>query len=361
MRVFFELIQVALGKRKDLSVLPTDETWKSLFAEARRQTLLGFLFTAVQKLPREQQPCREMALRWFAVAEQIRAHNVKADFAAVKLSEELRRDGFRCVILKGQGNALLYPDARSRNPGDIDVWIDGTRRQIVGRLKAAGTKSGAVYHNVAYPAVDGVAVEAHFTPSWMFSPVTNGRLQHWFRQQKEAQFANKVRLPDIDAEISVPTIGFNRIYVLVHIYRHLFGEGIGLRQVLDYYYVLKQGFSEEERLETVRTLARLGMKPFTAAMMYVMQEVFGMEREMMLLPPDNIRGKELLYEILAAGNFGHYDTRRKYRPENTGTVELFVRRTLRNWKFVRNYPSEALWTPFFKLWHFFWRKFHGWT
>ena len=36
----------------------------------------------------------------------------------------------------------------------------------------------------------------------------------------------------------IPTVEFNIIFQLTHIYSHLMNEGIGLRQLLDYYYVL---------------------------------------------------------------------------------------------------------------------------
>ena len=39
-------------------------------------------------------------------------------------------------------------------------------------------------------------------------------------------------------EIAIPTVEFNLIFQLTHIYAHLMNEGIGLRQLLDYYYVL---------------------------------------------------------------------------------------------------------------------------
>ena len=36
----------------------------------------------------------------------------------------------------------------------------------------------------------------------------------------------------------IPTVEFNIIFQLTHIYSHLMNEGIGLRQLVDYYYVL---------------------------------------------------------------------------------------------------------------------------
>ena len=150
--------------------------------------------------------------------------------------------------------------------------------------------------------------------------------------------------------IPTPTLAFNRVYILVHIYRHLFHEGIGLRQLLDYYFVLHQGFTEEERTETMRTLRSLRMQRFTAAVMWVLQEVFAMDDRYLLTDPNEEEGRFLLSEIMLAGNFGHYDVRIK-RSAKVTEWGLFCRRVGRNLRFLRSYPSEVLWSPFFKLWH----------
>ena len=54
---------------------------------------------------------------------------------------------------------------------------------------------------------------------------------------KEEQFSHRVMLGE-QGEIAIPTMEFNLIFQLTHIYAHLMNEGIGLRQLLDYYYVL---------------------------------------------------------------------------------------------------------------------------
>ena len=149
------------------------------------------------------------------------------------------------------------------------------------------------------------------------------------------------------------------MYILVHIYRHLFAEGVGLRQLLDYYFVLQQGFTEVEREETLRTLRSLGMMRFTRAVMWVLQEVYGMPDRYLLTSPDEEEGEFLLDEIMLAGNFGKHDERMQ-RAEGEGAFRWGLRKVLRNFRFVRSYPSEVLWSPLFKVWHLFWRIKHLW-
>ena len=160
------------------------------------------------------------------------------------------------------------------------------------------------------------------------------------------------------ATFPVPNAAFNRVYILVHIYRHLFAEGIGLRQLLDYYFVLKQGFTEIAREEPLRILRSLGMMRFTRAVMWVLQEVYAMPDRYLLTSPDAKEGRFLLDEIMLAGNFGKYDERMQ-RSVGEGTFRWGLRKVLRNFRFVRSYPSEVLWSPLFKVWHLFWRIRHA--
>ena len=54
---------------------------------------------------------------------------------------------------------------------------------------------------------------------------------------KEEQFSHRVMLGE-QGEIAIPTVEFNLIFQLTHIFSHLMNEGIGLRQLVDYYFVI---------------------------------------------------------------------------------------------------------------------------
>ena len=287
------------------------------------------------------------------------------DAKVLKVANRFLRDGFHSVILKGQGIAALYPDASYRTPGDIDIWLEGGIERVLAYLRAIAPKCKVVYHHADFLPIDGTEIEVHFTPSWMNSYFSNKTLQNFFRQFAKKIFYNDENIITSETGtrcykgIPVPSLAFNRVFILVHIYRHLFGEGIGLRQLMDYYYVLNQGFTEEERRETLHVLASLKMLRFAGAVMYVLQKVFGMDDKYLLLPPDEKEGRFLLNEILLAGNFGHHDKRIK-RVANEGALHVFLRRTIRNLRFIRSYPSEVLWAPLFKIWHYFMRmKWNG--
>ena len=497
---FFELLQIAIGNRSQLSHTPTAEEWRELYTLAQKQAMVGIAFRGVEQLPKEQRPPKQLLMQWYMVTERIKAMNTDLDRKALAVANKFLEEGFPGVVLKGQGMAQLYKVERStvnsqqstdgphpsplqgerglglpdegfdltlkrsslaegksksqnncqgqgqqttvngqrtdhpdgiiqhstfngnnltqtsqntqtlhdaspvrhpdgtvdrrpstvdhrlialrsiscyRTPGDIDIWLHGERDEILEYVRWHVPDCKPVYHHVDFPVVDDVSIEVHFTPTWMNSPIRNRRLQRFFHSFN-FQFSKFVPTSESQAcldsrsecnrtstklifnssELPVPNNAFNRIYILVHIYRHLFAEGIGLRQLLDYYFVLQQGFTEVEHEETLRTLRSLGMMRFTRAVMWVLQEVYGLPDRYLLTSPDAKEGRFLLDEIMLAGNFGKYDERMQ-RAAGEGTFRWGLRKVLRNFRFVRSYPSEVLWSPIFKVWHLFWRIRHA--
>ena len=177
-------------------------------------------------------------MTWMGKAQQIRRQNMKVNAVAGKLFAMLRVDGMRCCVLKGQGNALMYPNPYSRTPGDIDVWIDASRERIMEYTQKKFELEDDIRLQHLETSLDGVPVELHFFPCSMNNILYHARLQKWFRRNADLQCSNVVSLPDGAGDIAIPTTAFNVVYQLTHLYHHFFDEGIGMRQIIDYYYVV---------------------------------------------------------------------------------------------------------------------------
>ena len=181
---------------------------------------------------------RDLLMTWMGASQQIHRQNMKVNAVAGKLYSKFREDGLRCCILKGQGNALMYPNAYSRNPGDIDVWVNASREDITEYAKRHFNLEDDIRFHHLETSLDGVPVELHFFPCTMNNPIYNARLQKWFKRNADLQCSNVVSLPDGIGEIAIPTSAFNVIYQLTHLYHHFFDEGIGMRQIIDYFLVV---------------------------------------------------------------------------------------------------------------------------
>ena len=203
--------------------------------------------------------------------------------------------------------------------------------------------------------INGIAVELHPTPAILNNSLYNHRLQKWLKRNVDLQCSNVVELPDDAGEIAVPTCAFNVVYQLLHLYHHYFYEGVGLRQIVDYYYVVINDEALMIRDTLQEELKHLGLWKFAGAVMYVLHEALGLPEEKMIAPMDVKRGKLLLEEILQGGNFGKYDKRNDFGNSSIGHN---LQRLCRDLRLVRFYPAEALSEPIFRVWHFFWRLKH---
>ena len=252
----FAFLKYCLGSKEDMSGMVAGMNWQELYSFVSKQAILGLCFEGIERLGKEypeelkQNPIgRELLMTWMGKAQQIRRQNMKVNAVAGKLFSMLREGGLRCCILKGQGNALMYPNPYSRTPGDIDVWIDASRERIMEYASKKFELGDDIRLQHLETSLDGVPVELHFFPCSMNNPIYHARLQKWFRRNADLQCSNVVGLPDGAGDIAIPTSAFNVIYQLTHLYHHFFDEGIGMRQIIDYFLVVND-FSKNVFLDT---------------------------------------------------------------------------------------------------------------
>ena len=362
--MIFDFLKYCLGGKDNMSNVVANIDWQQLYSFASKQAILGLCFEGIERLGKEyseelkQNPIeRNLLMAWMGKAQQIRRQNMKVNVVASKLYSMLRENGLRCCILKGQGNALMYPNPYSRTPGDIDVWVNASREDITEYAKCHFNLEDDIRFHHLETTMDGVPVELHFFPCSMNNPLYHARLQKWFKRNADLQCSNVVSLPDGIGEIAIPTMTFNVIYQLCHLYHHFFDEGIGMRQIIDYYYVVNNDELLVIRDTLQRDLKHLGLWKFAGAVMYVLHAALGLSEKKMIAPMDEKRGKLLLAEILNGGNFGKHFTKYGHFTQQ-GMAKKYFLKIWRNMHFVRYYPAESLSEPIFRTWHFFWRLKH---
>ena len=252
----FAFLRCCLGCKENMSRVIAGMDWQELYSFASKQAILGLCFEGIERLGKEypeelrRNPIgRELLMTWMGKAQQIRRQNMKVNAVAGKLFAMLRVDGMRCCVLKGQGNALMYPNPYSRTPGDIDVWIDASRERIMEYAQKKFELGDDIRLQHLETSLDGVPVELHFFPCSMNNILYHARLQKWFRRNADLQCSHIVGLPDGAGDIAIPTTAFNVIYQLTHLYHHFFDEGIGMRQIIDYFLVVND-FSKNVFLDT---------------------------------------------------------------------------------------------------------------
>ena len=357
-QVFYELLQVAIGRRTSLSHTPTAKEWEEMYRMAENQTVLGVCFAGVKRLQENENSLPvQLFMQWLAMAAKIQQRNEDMDRKTAEVWALLNKAGLDCAVLKGQGMALLYNlnvDLNLNNDktinlpllrqsGDIDVWVKGGFDLVNAFVQKTRPTDDIAYHRFHYNMYVDTEVELHHRPTLMRNLFDDKRLQQWCDSFGADTFVMT------DKGFSVPPLDFNRIFILTHIYRHFLFEGIGLRQLMDYYFVLKASPQPSpEREGEVKLINRIGMQRFTAAVMWVLGHVFGLEREYMLCEPEEKEGRFILNEIMQTGNFGHGDTRYL----GYGKLKRMSRHGLH---LLLHYPSEVIWTPIWLVYHRIWK------
>lgn len=355
-QLFYELIQVALGTRLCLSRTPNETEWGELYSMAKKQSLVGVCFAGVHKLQTQRKELPEMLyLTWLGMAAKIQQRNEILNLQCIDLQKSLFASGFRSCILKGQGVAQLYGSlSELRQSGDIDIWIEGDKDEALDWVRKQGAKIGSIDLVHAHTDLfEDTEIELHSQPSWMYGRKADKVLQRFFAESADEQFAHL----DEKTGMTYPTVGFNLVYSLVHINRHIFEEGIGLRQLLDYYFILKTS-NEAEREKAREVIAALGLKKFAAGIMYIENKVFALDRNCMVAELDAEEGEFLLEDIEKGGNFGKYDERNVVLPAEKRMARGWYN-MMHNVRYLWHYPSEVIAIPFWKVWHYCWRKSKG--
>ena len=355
--IFFSILSFGAGLTDRIELPAMNRSlWVSVLSMAQKQAVLGIVLDAVNKLPEGvNRPDRDLLMRLIGFGMEIERKNRMVNKEIMRWKNFFTERGFRSVLLKGQGVADFYPNPLHRNPGDIDLWVIGNTKEVrnvvCGELKA----EDMTYHHIGVHEKGNVELEVHTTPSWMYSYPRNKVLQKLFREW--SNHCQEISLSD-EGKVSIPSDEMNRVFLLVHMYRHVLSEGIGLRQMMDYALLLKRCCSDAEREIFCNQVKRLNMYRFTGAVMFVMREVFGLDDDLLLVPADVKRGRKLLDSIMEGGNFGHYD-KSIDKSINSDSAMSFLTRNKRNLKLLMDYPEEVMWGPLFKLWHYIWRKINN--
>lgn len=400
--ISIDFIQYAIGIRHTFPYTLDNNDWQKLFVFCKKQAVLGIGFSAVEKLHSKGVACpNQLRYSWMSIALQIENRNKKLNEYSKDIVKRYKHDGLSCCILKGQGNLLNYPNefALRRQSGDIDIWCEVNDSGIPIATKIARKNVEYVYYNgikaiIEYvkmqhvilnstkkpnprycdlqaPEIDSIPVEVHYRPSSLNSPLRNYRLQKWLKYNAHICMSNETHMG-----FAVPTSSVNVIYQMTHLYTHYFDGGLGLRQLMDYYFALRvwhndvmecndlqtQGMWCEglgtpvmSKVEVMAVLRSFGMGKFASAIMFVLHKVFAIPTHYYICESNEKEGKKLLAEIMQGGNFGQYDTRDAALKKG-GMIKHGLWKLKRVMRLVRSYPEEAMWEPMFRVYHLIWRK-----
>ncbi len=339
---FLELLQVSLGISETPSWVPSSQEWQGIWRIAKEQAIVGVLIEGIERLPSALQPPESVLIQWIGRMRRIARQNEIKNEAVVELCKESKENGTQILVVKGQTLAALYPNKYLRQSGDIDYLVcpDDWSRAYQSLISAHGesVRDANAEKHIEWRK-DEVLYEMHHELASFAYP----KHQRYWKSVIEKEIWENPWTVDIEG-YAVPTLSpvYNVLYVFVHLFEHFIKEGIGLRHLVDWYYLIKKAnlsLGSREALVLENHLKALGLRNAFTGFGAILTDYMGLTGESFpfeITDKNHRYAPSLMENILEMGNLGH----------NKGAINGFShigRIWSQAWQFGHYAPSEVWW------------------
>ena len=354
-KAYIDFIKFSIGGVQSVPQSIRDIDWEVFFEFCKRQCILGLVFQGIERdtsyIP------RRMLLKWIGYVVNTKNLNSDIDKKVYAICKLWNKYGYESCILKGQANAMMYPSPEKRVPGDIDVWVRkkedrngvSKKKKVMDIIRIAQEIAPSGHyslHHVTLPVFRNTPVEVHYRPVFLNNWWIDKRLQHYIDTAEDAQFGNKIRLSGFKSEISTPTDEFNAIFMLLHMWHHLLSTRNNMKQLIDYYYLLKRAEGKLDKEKINRLFHQFGVMRYARGIMWVEANMFGLDEKCLLTEPDEKMGRLLMRETL---NFNGKRKAKKFGMSD------FLHRIAGNLHLLFYFPMSVIIDPIYLVWHQWWK------
>lgn len=330
----------------DLSCFPlSEQDWTVLLRLARQQTVTGLVYRGICRLPEELLPPEKLLMKWVVVAEQIEQGNRRMNEDLKVLYTFFMKEGIVPVLQKGQGIAQVYEEPLLREFGDIDFYFpdDGMRQRAIVLLGRLGIKVSKMPDGSISYRWKRWEVEHHFRLVDCYNPF----LQRYLKKLETATDDIRIVLDgNEELEVKVPSPCLNLLLLDMHIMKHVFGWGIGLRQLCDMARACYRWSGKVDSGTFKEVSRKTGITRWNKLLFSFMGEYLGLPAKYLPYEVDSVDSSALLERIMTGGNFGFYETGRLQAGASLWSRKWRTACSfLRNVKFACRYaPKEGFWS-----------------
>lgn len=328
-RDFIALIKYEAGLCGEC-VLSKNPDWHAIYHLAYEHTVLGILAEAVNderiKYSETQignDSFRDVKKQLFDDSLEIIRRNKRVNELQAKVVTLLRENNIECIVQKGQGVAQSYPNPMTRMSGDIDLLLtkedyQKAKELLLPRSTAAENEMPEDSH--LEMMFGDLSVELHASEFYYLNSETrdnyNNLLKNVFSEEGRKQWRS---YECEGVKINLAPADFDVFYIFLHMVKHYYVNGLGMRQLIDFFLIYQK--TNDEDKSKMRHWA----------------ETFGVQREWEQFC--NIWERELLLSIiLKQGNMG--------RGRKPFVFKNNVQKAM--WLFKRNYSNTLRHLPFSK-------------
>lgn len=280
-QLFFELMQVSIGQLDCLSRGPSPEEWHALYELAQREAVAGICYHgAVALFEFGLRAPQDLIIDWMSESEKIREYNENAGSKLADFQQHLLKDRIRSSVFSGEGLRSCYGDELFylRESTSIDVYFTGYKN-----VAELGKPSGLDVN-----LMDAITVGKH---SWR-----SRRLEKWALENDEMLFTK-------DDRLTVPATTMRAVLYMAYLYNRLISRNLSMRDLMDYFFILRSLGGQFEPFDNAKqsigdVFRQLRLSRFAGGVMWLMQEVFALQRECLPVEPLEEEGRFLMADVL---------------------------------------------------------------
>lgn len=359
--LLLELVQVGLGVKNELGHNPSFEEWSRLFDISKIQTVAGVAFDGIQRIGEKGcKPPFELLMEWIGLSEIIKSQYELHQEVLKKIQTCLNGHNINVAFMKGLVVGNRYPYPRSRQCGDIDFVVsEKDFEKTLDVLDTIGQVDRSLiheHHGMAF--VDGVTLEPHFKVHNFQNPKVDEAMTELFREifpeHMSFETIEGVDTPIFPAE-------YELIVLVGHMVNHVYAEGLGLRQVIDFMMFMDKKYPDIDKEKFFGNLKRVKMERAFRIFTCICERHLGLSKNIAELDYSEKECKfadKLMDNIMTVGNFGRAkrNVGHNFLMRPIKSYLWVVRRSL---DFVYLCPAEARWWPISKFRRYFLlKKFH---
>lgn len=290
------------GRKVDLNEENLNAVWCEAYAQA--VTLMAFHSSTEKILRSEKSGYIRQKL------SNALARNAKIDFEHVHICNIMKKAGVPCIILKGFGSAIYYPDPLMRSMGDVDFLVDTDDFELASKaLIENGYEATGKNHDVHDVFLGKVCrCEMHFQPSGIPKGKAGVKVRKYLRDIFEKARTVQTEL----GEITVPSVFHHGLIILLHMCHHLTGDGLGLRHLCDWAVYLSTVGEDEFLRMFENVLKDIGLWEFAKTMTFISCEYLGLPGMDWARDTDKKLADYILIDIIIGGNFGQKSADRSH-------------------------------------------------
>lgn len=271
------------------ALLPmSDDCWKELLTMAVRQGVSSLVYSAIERLPRELMPPKEILLYLFGLVEYQKSRYEKQFVTAQKFAAALKSKGVEMKVLKGISFSTYYDHPELRECGDCDCYLTAVKKsnQVMERNESAGS-SGFDIGNDTIVEIGGKRAFGSYKHSHLYLNHLMFENHHYITDFNGTKKGKKIELllekaidsapgaPIANSDMVRPCAYFNALLLIRHAQGNFIQEGMNLRMIYDWAVLLR---AEQDNLDWIQLYADFeacGLRTFVDVMTSICVEYLG--------------------------------------------------------------------------------------